>query len=157
MPRPHIHKEVILAFADGAQVQVKLKGGDHWKDCAYPDFDLTLEYRIKPESAAPKWPQTTMKKDDILSAWYSGSNVVGHVAETLAMYRVANAALAHACESGALVPADKVREIEAKAYEEGVKEGSERGLDKAIRATLNHVNFAVDGIGWMKIRSEAKK
>lgn len=45
-----------------------------------------------------------MKQDDILSAWYSGSNVVGPAAETLAMYRVANAAIAHACETGQVVP-----------------------------------------------------
>lgn len=113
MPTPHVHKEVILAFADGAQVQVQVKGGHHWKDCSFPDFDPMLAYRVKPEPAAPKWPQTTMTDAQLVK---SESHIYGESASRRA---IANATIAHECSTGALVPADKVREIEAKARAEG--------------------------------------
>lgn len=120
MPTPHKHAEVIKAWADGAEIEYEDCG---WHDCTKSTvWDEETEYRIKPEPAAPKWPQTTMAEDSILSAWYNGNDVRGPSAEIWAMIRVANAAIAHACETGALVPADKVREIEAKARAEGIKE-----------------------------------
>lgn len=137
MPAPHKHAEVIHAFADGAKVQVRLNGAEHWQETKFPDFCDECEYRIKPEPAAPKWPQTTMAEDSILSAWYNGNDVRGPSAEIWAMIRVANAAIAHACETGALVPADKVREIEAKARAEGAKSALDP-ID-VIEATWRHL------------------
>ena len=138
MPTPHKHAAIIKAWADG--LEVEYKNGNQWLDATTPRWNEESEYRIKP--AAPKWPQTTMTPMEITQArWPKGIESIQDQ-----LYGVASAAIAHACEIGQVVPADKVREIEAKAYEEGVKEGAERGLDKAIRATLNHVNFAVDGI-----------
>lgn len=128
-----------------------------WQDTHLHPMEPGYEYRIKPEPVAPKWPQTTMVNRQINDAIANGPLELVSFGATETARRVINKAIEHECSTGALVPADKVRDIEAKAYEEGVKEGAERGLDKAIRATLNHVNFAVDGIGWMKIRSEAKK
>ena len=127
MPTPHIHKEAILAFAEGAEIQVMESG--QWIDCMpYPTFDSDHAYRVKP--AAPKWPQTTMAEDSILSAWYNGNDVCGPSAEIWAMIRVANAAIAHSCESGQLVPADKVRDIEAKALLFGREEGEKRSENR---------------------------
>lgn len=113
--KPHIHAAVIHAFADGAEVQVMTNG--EWRDCNYPDFDSSLGYRIKP--AAPKWPQTTMTFEQIEASAYN--------APMGAQWRgIANSALKHACEAGEVVPADKVREIEAKARAEGIKEGAKQ-------------------------------
>jgi len=41
------HKEVILAFLEGREVQLKTTEG--WIDLKYPDFSEHYEYRIKPE------------------------------------------------------------------------------------------------------------
>lgn len=115
MPTPHKHAEVIRAFADGATIQVGYPTGE-WVDNAYPHFDEKVQYRVKPEPAAPKWPQTTMTDEQLIAAWENGP-------EALKLTATANAAIAHLCESGALVPADKVRVIEAKARAEGKREG----------------------------------
>lgn len=117
--KPHKHAEVIHAFADGAKLQVRLCGAEHWQETRFPDFADECEYRIKPEPAAPKWPQTTMTYEQIEAAAYNAP--IG------AQWRgIANSALKHACEAGEVVPADKVSEIEAKARAEGIKEGAQQ-------------------------------
>jgi hypothetical protein len=57
--KPHVHAEVIKAWADGAEVQVSTDGGCTWADAAAPMFSYACLYRIKPE---PKEPTT----------WYQG-------------------------------------------------------------------------------------
>ena len=128
MPTPHKHAEVIRAFADGAQVEVKRDGGN-WIATPRPDFDEDLEYRVKP--VAPKWPQTTMTSPELTKAYDANKMMI------CALEDVANAAIAHACEAGQLVPADKVREIEAKARAEGAKSALDP-ID-VIEATWRHL------------------
>ena len=112
--KPHIHAAVIHAFADGAEVQVMTDFGE-WKDCQYPNFDPHCKYQVKP--AAPKWPQTTMGAGALIQAYQDGAK------KGEALICAANAVIAHECSIGALVPADKVRVIEAKARAEGKREG----------------------------------
>ena len=51
--KPHKHCELIKAWADGAEIQVKVKNcvdGDYWIDEHFPYWnDERYEYRIKPE------------------------------------------------------------------------------------------------------------
>jgi hypothetical protein len=49
--KPHIHAELIKAWADGATIQHKamLIGGSIWLDDKTPRFYNDIEYRIKPE------------------------------------------------------------------------------------------------------------
>lgn len=50
-PAPHPHHDVIVAFAKGQAIQLKLSG--LWQDVApdrAPTFDATSEYRIKPDT-----------------------------------------------------------------------------------------------------------
>jgi len=56
------HAEVIHAWADGAEVQIKLDWHSHWEDALTPNFDERYEYRIKP---APK--PDVVKVVDLLS------------------------------------------------------------------------------------------
>lgn len=126
--KPHIHAAVINAFADGAEIQVMTSG--EWRDCKYPDFEPGCGYRIKP--VAPKWPQTTMTDEQMKAA--ANSAPLGKTVRY-----VANAAIAHACETGALVPADKVREIEAKARAEGKREGLPPVA--VIQAVVDHMRL----------------
>jgi hypothetical protein len=44
----HKHADVISAWANGAQIQVKTHGSV-WEDRANPLWDTDCEYRIKPE------------------------------------------------------------------------------------------------------------
>lgn len=50
MTKAHKHADVIHAWADGAKVQYKSQRGEQeWKDDPFPCFDVSYEYRIKPE------------------------------------------------------------------------------------------------------------
>ena len=45
--KPHKHAELIKAWADGAEIQLKGRNGE-WIDI-FPDWSEECEYRIKPE------------------------------------------------------------------------------------------------------------
>lgn len=94
--KPHKHCEVIKAWAEGKEIQCATDEGQ-WFDTVDPVWDDNLQYRIKPP--APKWPETKMSGDSLskIYASFSGSVDDGFVA-------VANAALAHACETGLVLP-----------------------------------------------------
>jgi len=51
MNTPHIHSELIKAWADGAQIQYKyINGSDSWDDDDNPCWhDPRFEFRIKPK------------------------------------------------------------------------------------------------------------
>ena len=114
MPTPHKHAEVIKAWADGQEIEY-CQGGK-WFESLVPTWREEREYRIKPEPAAPKWPQTTMPPEAMSALHYNDPTHTD-------LWKFANGVIAHECSTSALVPADKVREIEAKARAEGVKEG----------------------------------
>lgn len=103
---------------------------EDWRDMAPDTVPSCMMpghvYRIKPEPAAPKWPQTTMPEGLLVSKWYNGGPVNGPDEEISAMWRIVNAGIEYECSTGALVPADKVSEIEAKARAEGIKEGRDQ-------------------------------
>ena len=54
MGQPHKHAELIKAWADGAEIQVK--GGGHftddpiWMDIEHPSWRDGIDYRIKPKT-----------------------------------------------------------------------------------------------------------
>jgi hypothetical protein len=47
---PHVHAELIKAWADGAKIQYQCSGGD-WRDVVRnsPTWNISETYRIKPE------------------------------------------------------------------------------------------------------------
>lgn len=45
---PRKHAELIKAWADGAEIQYRVRSTDHWRDCINPDWLIDVEYRIKP-------------------------------------------------------------------------------------------------------------
>lgn len=55
----HKHAEIIKAWADGADIEVKHPSNGSWWDAKPPLWDLAYEYRIKPEAKRPvvmwKW------------------------------------------------------------------------------------------------------
>lgn len=48
--KPHKHKDLIHAWADGAHIQrlYHYPNNPTWKDVQYPDWDTRENYRIKP-------------------------------------------------------------------------------------------------------------
>ena len=50
----HKHADLIHAWADGAQIEVKNPSNGSWWDATPPVWDLDYEYRIKPEPK-PDW------------------------------------------------------------------------------------------------------
>lgn len=48
---PHVHAELIKAWADGAEIQFRNSPFNQWVDCAdAPAWCTAAEYRIKPET-----------------------------------------------------------------------------------------------------------
>jgi hypothetical protein len=46
----HKHYDLIVAWANGAKIQVYLPNTDTWDDCTYdPTWNVSRMYRIKPE------------------------------------------------------------------------------------------------------------
>lgn len=45
--KPHPHKDVIIAYANGAQIERWDTHYQDWKLCLYPDWDETSMYRVK--------------------------------------------------------------------------------------------------------------
>lgn len=49
MKTPHKHAELIKAWADGAEIEYKYFRSGQWIQIETPNWDATVEYRIKPE------------------------------------------------------------------------------------------------------------
>lgn len=49
MNKPHVHAEVIKAWADGAEIEVRLNSNRGWVKCGRPIWDEEYEYRVKPK------------------------------------------------------------------------------------------------------------
>ena len=44
---PHVHKDVIIAFANGAEVECFNTDDNVWQLITYPHFDKEIKYRVK--------------------------------------------------------------------------------------------------------------
>ena len=45
----HIHADLIIAWANGAQIQFRYSTSDEWADSKNPSWSTHIQYRIKPE------------------------------------------------------------------------------------------------------------
>ncbi|MFZ3286576.1 MAG: hypothetical protein WA191_06970 [Telluria sp.] len=50
---PHVHAEVIKAWADGAKIEFLKRNGDGWERVNNPSFNTDFQYRVKPEKVYP--------------------------------------------------------------------------------------------------------
>lgn len=57
----HKHAELIKAWADGAEIEVKHPANGSWFDAKPPCWDTDYEYRIKPEPRQ-QWQQVLIEK-----------------------------------------------------------------------------------------------
>jgi hypothetical protein len=70
MPK-HKHADLIIAWANGAKIQVKNGLGD-WIDVGSPTWSGQAEYRIKPERV---WPVTSFTESNLKSMQLMGASL----------------------------------------------------------------------------------
>lgn len=99
--KPHIHHDAIVAWAGGAHIQHRPRGGLIWVDCIHvPEWHITHEYR-----AAPDYPASSMTTPELREAATAAAQAApSHADYQSVVYRgVADAALRHACDKGEVV------------------------------------------------------
>ena len=69
MHQPHKHKDVIIAWANGAQIQFQTEGSETWNDIKVPAWTEYVQYRVKPE------PKESVHTFRIGVAAYGAENV----------------------------------------------------------------------------------
>jgi hypothetical protein len=123
----HKHAEVIKAWADGIEVQYRHFITNHeWsdvKDGDQPNFFGSAEWRIKPLS--PEYPESTISDMALHEAWRKAQEgwptINQWVFDGKLAKACANAALAHALETGALVLPETIAELELKLKKANVR------------------------------------
>jgi hypothetical protein len=118
---PHVHAEVIKAWADGAQIEYRPDGQQHWTLCGRafkPSWAEEYEYRVKPERVYPTTKMAMSDFDSALARAGSKESIALHV-----VIGIANAALRHAIDAGQIITiadhqtelftlGDKLRDVE---------------------------------------------
>lgn len=66
MGTPHKHAEVIKAWADGADIQVKLSPGHRWDSAGTPTWKEDYEYRVKPANVERYCPIIVMPAGSVV-------------------------------------------------------------------------------------------
>lgn len=78
MSKPHKHKDLIIAWANGHEIQIFSRPNDKWVDC-YPSWCLNSEYRIRPDTIkAYTAPVKSVKEDpykELKEAYKSGKQI----------------------------------------------------------------------------------
>lgn len=72
--KPHKHAEIIKAWADGHEIQVKCEFSNAWLDVPDPLWNDFREYRIKPSEKVVRWLwayRSPMTDDLRVSAYYT--------------------------------------------------------------------------------------
>lgn len=121
---PHIHAEVIKAWADGVAIQYRNISGSTWFDIGpdVPTWNSNWEYRAKPVKV---YPVTRMTQNEMSMAFCAPNpNSTGAAREALA-----NAALRHAIDADQVVPMAEVQEV--------ARNLNKRRYDRAERALLS--------------------
>lgn len=95
MNQPHIHKDLIIAWANGAVIQRKDDIDGAWKDCAVPVWNPDNEYRIKPE---PEYPKTSLDGNYLFMTYQDTDDTADN-----ALVRVANAVIKQAILDGDVI------------------------------------------------------
>lgn len=66
MSTPHKHKDLIIAWANGAKIQYRT-AGDGWESASTPTWRESYEYRIKPQ---PKKCRVALVKGTITQSYF---------------------------------------------------------------------------------------
>lgn len=119
MKTPHKHHDIIVAWADGAEIEYQILDGEKWWPVPVDahDWRSGATYRIKPEP--PKYPLSKLSDVDLI-------NIANRADAPTAMRRmIANASVARAIEDGDVVTLDEHNAAFAKAkYDSQLKSGT---------------------------------
>lgn len=66
---PHVHAELIHAWADGAEIEYYNSYVNEWLDAERPSWDPSAQYRIKPEKKEPEFETVNFVQ------WFDGENL----------------------------------------------------------------------------------
>jgi hypothetical protein len=90
--KPHIHAEIIKAWADGAEIEFLLISTSEWTTTTNPSWSEDYKYRVKPDLT---YPETTLTGEVLHGKFhdYEDSVEASHV-------HVANEAIKHFIASG---------------------------------------------------------
>lgn len=88
---PHIHAEMIIAWAGGAEIEYLNYISDGWLPVKDPTWNTELQFRIKPE---PTYPKTSLTSDEIVEVWRNTETIEEGCLD------VANEAIKHFIVSG---------------------------------------------------------
>ena len=79
----HKHADLIIAWANGAEIQIQMPGHDEWTDITYPDWLPSQFYRIRPEPKPDVICWTRVQKWGISSTGIiTSDNAVPNIAFT---------------------------------------------------------------------------
>jgi hypothetical protein len=98
--QPRAHHDIIIAWANGEQIQYRKDAGMAWTDCADPAFVADYEYRVKP---AREYPQSDMSNGQLHAAFMEGTGHACPSWNSAGCRAVANAALKDAIDQGQVV------------------------------------------------------
>jgi hypothetical protein len=105
-PRPHA--ELIIAWANGAEIQYRKDDGMEWTDAPDPAFVADYQYRVKP---AREYPSFISFPDDLDKEWRSMvQNPVGGGP----LLDFLNAVLRHAIDNGQVVTREEFNKVSAE-------------------------------------------
>jgi hypothetical protein len=90
--KPHIHAEIIKAWADGAEIEFLLISTSEWTTTTNPSWSEDYKYRVKPDLT---YPETTLTGEVLHGKFHNCEDSVeaSHV-------HVANEAIKHFIASG---------------------------------------------------------
>ena len=133
---PHVHAEAIHAFADGEQIECRPHCDTFWAADTEPKFHVLFEYRVKPTPPVHTYPATGMTFDQIMKVV---RETPGQFDESY--FAIANAALRHACDAGAILTlADHQAAI--AAFGEKLRDaasGREMAISEAVRGACSNI------------------
>lgn len=91
--KPHKHAEVIKAWADGSEIEVRLEGGRDWEPCEgnrplWLDYN---EYRVKPR----EFPKSSLSAGSLCKVWEEAQDDLVYSTYSLSksLAKVADAAI----------------------------------------------------------------
>jgi hypothetical protein len=146
--KPHEHKDLILKWADGAEIEAHDESSGKWVPATTPVWQAGVKYRVKPVPVV-ETKMTDQECYQLFQANQPAGTVITITGSTLhgvavALRSLASAAIARSVADGQVVPkeeygrlAAQYTEVQGQAFELS-KRGAERDMAvaEAVRDTV---------------------
>ena len=144
--KPHEHKDLILKWADGAEIEAYAESRKLWVPATTPTWQAGVKYRLKPAAPVVETNMAGAEMEKIYDSM-SGENWYVRIRALL------NAAVARAIADGQVVPKEEYDRLAAQYTEvhglafELQKRGAERDMAVA-EAVRDAMQVPADGVGF---------